>query len=475
MALDVARSRPLSFLVLCASALLIIVDSTIVTVALPTIRAELNFTGSSLTWVVNAYLIAFAGLLLIAGRVADIVGAGRVFVLGLALFTLASMLCGIANSQAELIGYRFLQGAGGALSAAVALGMLTSLYPEPRERAKALGAFSFVTAAGSSMGLILGGLITQTLDWRWVFWVNLPIGIAATALAWRLFIEPTRTTRSWREVDVAGAVLATGGLAGVVFAVIRHDVAAWTSPSRLPTLIVSLAMLAGFVLRQRTAARPLIPLRLLAGSTTIAANATIALMLAALFGFQFLTALYLRETLDLTPLETGLAFLPGPLGTGIATLGLSARLIDRFGARSTTMLGLIMVTASLAWLARVDSSSGYWIDLAPAFAGIGLGFGIAMPALLGAAMSNADETDVGIASALVNATQQVGAAIGVAVLATVATTRTDSLARSGIDLNEASASGFAVTFLLSCALAIAALGICWRWLTPTATGQARID
>ena len=326
------RSRWLALVVLCAGMLMIILDGTIVNVALPAIQDDLGFAQSDLAWVVNAYLIAFGGLLLLAGRLGDLIGRRRVFLTGLTLFTAASLLCGLADSQAMLIGARFAQGIGGAMTSAVILGMIVTMFPEPREQAKAIGVYSFVASAGASIGLLAGGVLTQALSWHWIFFVNVPIGIATGVLALRL-LAPEAGAGLRAGADVLGAVLVTGALMLGVYTIVQAGEHGWGSLQTLGLGAVSLALLGGFVARQATAATPLLPLRLLRSRPVAGANAVQVLMVGGLFGVFFLGVLYLQRVLGYDAIEIGLAFLPVSLGIGILSLGFSARLVMRFGPR----------------------------------------------------------------------------------------------------------------------------------------------
>ncbi|MER7859775.1 MFS transporter [Amycolatopsis japonica] len=443
--------RALALAVLCAVSLMVVLDGSIVAVALPAIQNDLGFTPSTLAWVVNAYLIAFAGLLLLSGRLGDLIGRKRVFLAGLGLFTLASLLCGIAQDQAQLIGFRFLQGAGGALASAVVLGMITTLYPEPRARAKAIGVYSFTQAAGSSIGLIAGGTLTQLLDWHWTFFVNLPIGAIALALAVRLLADD-RGPGLRDGTDVTGAGLVTGGLMLLVYTIVKAEEYTWADARTLGLLAVSLLLLAGFVFRQAKARRPLLPLRIFRLRAVSGANTVMVLMVAGLFGFQFITALYLQRVLRLDALSTGFAFLPAPLSIAVMSLVFAERLNHRFGARTVLVGGLSLVALALGFLATVQAEGNYATDVLPALVLMGVGFGAAMPALMGQAMSDVSPADAGVASGLINTTQQIGAAIGTAVLATTAASRTGSLLAEGAAMPEALTSGYRAAYALSAGL-----------------------
>jgi EmrB/QacA subfamily drug resistance transporter len=452
------RDRWIALVVLCAGMLMIILDQTIVNVALPSIQADLGFSQSSLAWVVNAYLIAFGGLLLLAGRVGDLVGRRRVFLAGLTVFTLASLLCGAAQSEAMLVGARFVQGLGGAMTSAVILGMIVTLFPRPDERAKAIGVYSFVAAAGASIGLLAGGVLTEALDWHWIFFVNVPIGIATGALAARLLARDDGIGLE-RGADAPGALLVVGALMLGVATIVEVPGHGWGSLRALALGAVALALLAAFVVREATAAHPLVPLRIFRSRDVTGANVVQMLMVAGLLGVFFLGALYLQRVLGYGALQVGLAFLPVALAIGALSLGVSARLITRYGPRPTLAPGLVLAAAGLVLFRRAPVDATYLTDLLPAMLLLGLGGGLAFPALMTLAMSGATEADSGLASGLVNTTQQVGGALGLAVLATLSTTRTRDLRAAGAQPDAALVGGFHLAFGIAAVLVLAALAV----------------
>lgn len=463
-------SRRLALAVLCSAALMMILDETIVNVALSSIQDDLGFSPSGLAWVVNAYIVAFGGLLLLAGRMGDLVGRRRVFLAGLALFTTASLLCGLATGPAMLVAARFAQGVGGALTTAVTLGMIVTLFPEPGARAKAIGAFSFSQAAGGSLGLVVGGIITQAVSWHWVFFVNVPIGLAAALLAARLLpAEPGgrgTTGRGLRGADLPGAVLVTSGLMLAVYAIVTSAEHGWLSAATLGAGALAAALLAGFVARQATAAAPLLPLRVVRSRPVVVANATFGLMIAGIFGFQFMTALYLQRVLGYEPVQVGLGIAPVALGIAILSLGITPRLMERVGARATLLPGLVLVAAGLAILARVPADGSYVVDVLPALAPLGIGFGMAMPAIATLAMSAAPDEDSGLASGLFNTTQQVGAALGLSIGATLAAARTDALRAAGATADAALAGGYRLAYTVGAGLVLASLAVAAAFLRP---------
>lgn len=454
-----ARSRRAALLVLCAATLMIILDGSVVTVALPSIQRDLGFSASGLAWTVDAYMIAFGGLLLLAGRLGDLTGRRRVFVAGLVLFTAASLLCGASTGRAALIAARFAQGAGGALASAVSLGMIVVLFPEPWERGRAIGAFGFVGAAGASVGQVLGGVLTEVAGWHWIFLVNVPVGVVTVAAALRV-LPADRGPGLRGGTDGIGAVLVTAGLMLTVLTIVRTGGSGGASGHALAYAAASAALLAGFVARQATASRPLLPLRTLRSRGVAGANAVQLLMVAALFGFQVLIAVYLQDVPGYGAAGTGLAMLPAAVTIGAVSLGLSARLNARFGERAMLLTGLALLVAALALLTRLPVHAGYARDLLPTMLLAG-GFGLAIPALTVLATAEAGPDDAGVISGLFSTTQQVGGALGVAALSAVATARTRGLLTSGQDGASALTGGFhlafgAGTLLLLLAFAVAA-------------------
>jgi EmrB/QacA subfamily drug resistance transporter len=463
------RDRWIALVVLCTGMLMIILDQTIVNVALPSIQDDLGFSQPSLAWVINAYLIAFGGILLLAGRLGDLIGRKRIFMAGLAVFTLASLLCGAAQSQAMLIGARFVQGVGGAMTSAVILGMIVTLFPQPAERAKAIGVYAFVASAGASIGLLAGGVLTEAINWHWIFFVNLPIGVATGLVAARLLRRDPGIGLE-RGADAPGALLIVGALMLAVYTIVEVPGHGWGSARTLVLGGVALALIAGFVAREATAPHPLVPLRIFRSRTVAAANLVQMLMVAGLLGMFFLGALYLQRVLGYGALQVGLAFLPVALGIGTLSLGASARLMTRFGARATLVPGLALVAAGLALFQRAPIGADYATDLLPVMVLLGVGAGLAFPALMTLAMSGATESDSGLASGLVNTTQQVGGALGLAVLATLSTTRTESLRAGGNSANAALVGGYHLAFAIAAILVLAALGFALALLRAEPAG-----
>lgn len=450
------RQRWTALIVLCVGMLMIILDQTIVNVALPAIKADLGFTDARLAWVVNAYLIAFGGVLLLAGRLGDLIGRERMFLAGLALFTLASIACGAAWSQEVLMGARFVQGIGGAMTASVILGVIVTMFPEPGEQARAIGVYSFVAAAGASIGLLAGGVLTRALSWNWIFYVNVPIGIATAIIAMRVLRRGTGLGLR-AGADVPGAVLLTGGLMLGVYTIVEVPERGWTSPWTLGLGAVALGMLVGFVVRQARAANPLLPLRVFRSREVTGANVTQLFMVASLLGVFFTGSLYLQNVLSYDALQIGLAFLPVAVAIGGLSVGFSARLNARFGERPVLLTGLVLVAAGLLLFSRTPADAQYVVDLLPAMLLLGIGAGLAFPAMMTLAMSGATESDSGLASGLVNTTQQVGGAVGLAVLATLAAVQTADLRAEGVDPQAALLDGFHLAFTVSAGFATVAL------------------
>jgi len=445
-----------ALIVLCAGFMMIILDSTIVNVALPSIQADLGFSQASLAWVVNAYLIAFGGLLLLSGRLGDLIGRRRVFLAGLALFTVASLACGLASSQALLITARFIQGIGGALTSAVILGMIVTMFPQPREQAKAIGVYSFVASAGASVGLLAGGALTQAISWHWIFFVNLPIGVATALLALR-YVADDEGIGLANGADVLGAVLVTGAVMLGVYTILEVGDHGWTSAHTLGFGAAAVALLAGFLAREARAATPLIPLRIFRSRNLSGASLTIVLMVAGMFGMFFLGVLYLQRILGYDAIEIGLAFLPVSTLIGALSLGASARLNLRFGARATLVPGLVLVAVALAYFSRAPVDGDYVTDVLPVVVLLGAGAGLVFPSLTTISMSGVLPGDAGLASGVVNTSMQVGGAFGLAVLATLASDRTESLRAQGDSVASALTGGYQLAFLVAAGLVGAAI------------------
>jgi EmrB/QacA subfamily drug resistance transporter len=450
------RRRWLALYVLCGSMLMIVIDATIVNVALPSIKDDLGFSQNSLAWVVNAYLIAFGGLLLLAGRVGDLIGERRIYLIGLAVFTGASLVCALAQSQGMLIGARFVQGAGGAIASAVILGMIVTMFPEPREQAKAIGVYSFVASAGASIGLLAGGVLTEAINWHWIFVINLPIGVAISLLSMRL-VDGRQGIGLKEGADVPGAVLITAGLMLGVYTILEAGEQGWASLHTLGLGGVSIALVSAFVTRQARISNPLMPLRLFRSRNVAGANLVMALLVVGFFGFFFLGALYMQGILGYGPLEVGLAFLPACIVMGWLSLGYAERLIMGIGPKAALIGGLLLTGAGLLLFARAPVDGTYAVDLLAVMLLLGGGAGLCFPALMTLAMSGATQSDAGLASGFINTTVQVGGAIGLAVLATLATERTDGLRADGESLASALNSGYHFAYLIGAVCVVGAI------------------
>ena len=453
----IERKRWAALYVLCASVLMIVLDATIVNVALRSIQEDLGFSQTSLAWVVNAYLIAFGGLLLLAGRIGDLIGQRRIFLIGLAVFTSASLLCALAQSEAWLITARFIQGAGGALTSAVVLGMIVTMFPEPKEQAKAIGVYGFVASGGGSVGLLAGGFLTE-ISWHWIFLINVPLGLITGLLALRL-VEDKPGIGAGKGADLPGALLLVSGLMIGTYSILGVSQHGWGSPQTLGLGAVSIALLAGFIFRQSRIENPLMPLRLFKSRTVAGANAIQALLVVGMFGMFFLGALYLQHVLQYTPLQVGLAFLPTTIVMGVLSLKVSGPFSIRYGMRATLIPSLIAIAAGLLLFARTPVDANYFIDVLPAMLCVGAGAGFGFPPLAGLAMKGATPADAGLASGLVNTSAQVGGAIGLAVLATFAAQRTSTLTAQGKSTAEALNGGYHLAYLIGLVFVAVAVGV----------------
>ncbi|MGW6305720.1 MFS transporter [Streptomyces niveus] len=467
-----ARTRALALGVLASGMLMIVLDGSIVTVAMPAIQDDLGFSPAGLSWVVNAYLIAFGSLLLLAGRLGDLLGRRRMFLAGTGVFTAASLLAGAATSPAVLIAARFLQGVGSAMAAAVSLGILVTLFTEPGERARAIAVFSFTGAAGASIGQVVGGLLTDALSWHWIFFINLPIGLAALALAVRVLPGDSgdrgdRGTGAGRglaaRADVVGALLITAGLMLGIYTVVKVEQYDWVSAHTLGLGALAAALTGAFIARQASARTPLMPLRILRSRGVVGANVVQMLMVAALFSFQIVLALHLQRVLGYSAAETGLAMLPAALVIGAVSLGVSARLIGRFGERNVLLTGLVLLVTLLVLLTRIPVDADYATDVLPLMF-LSAGFGLALPALTSLGMSDAGEEDAGLASGLFNTTQQIGMAVGVAVLSTLAASRSERLLAGGAGRAEALTGGYHLAFGVGAGLLVTAFVVAYTVL-----------
>ncbi|MFD3744960.1 DHA2 family efflux MFS transporter permease subunit [Nocardia sp. NPDC058633] len=466
------KSQRTALAVLSAAMLMTILDGSIVTVAMPAIQQDLGFSPAGLSWTVNAYLIAFGGLLLLAGRLGDLIGRKTMFVVGNIVFTAASVLAGVATGPAVLVAARFLQGVGSAIAASVVLGILVTIFTEPRQRATAIGVFSFTGAAGASIGQVLGGVLTDALNWHWIFLINVPIGVV-TVLVARKALPGDRGLGWSAGADVPGAALVTAGLMLGIYTVVEVERYGWASAHTLGLGAAAAALLAAFVIRQATVANPLLPLRILRSRTVSGANVVQMLTLAAMFAFQIIVALYLQKVLGYSASQTGLAMLPAAVAIGAVSLFASARLITRFGERAVLIAGLVLLLAGMSWLTRLPVDAGYVIDVLPVMVAVS-GGGLVLPALTALGMSGAEADDAGLASGLFNTTQQVGMAIGVAVLSTLAAARTGTELVAGASEAVALTSGYRLAFAVAAGLLAAALVVSVTVLRRDRTADAPV-
>jgi len=466
------RNRWIALYVLCAGMLMIVLDITVVNVALPSIQDDLGFSQSSLAWVVNAYLIAFGGLLLLSGRFGDILGRKSVFLAGLGVFTVASLLCGLAQSQGLLVAARFIQGVGGAMTSAVILGMIVTMFPEPRKQAKAIGVYAFVASGGGSVGLLAGGVLTESINWHWIFFVNIPIAIVTAVLAARL-LDRDEGIGFGEGADVAGAVLITSSLMLGVYTIVSPAADyGWGSGRALGLAAASLALLAAFIVREARAANPLMPLRIFRSRNVAGANLIQALSVAGMFGMFFLGSLYMQRVLHYDALEIGLAFLPVTLVMGTLSIRYTEPLIMRFGARTTLVPGMALIALGLVLFTRAPVDGGYVEHVLPPMILFGFGAGLSFPALMTLAMSGATKEDAGLASGLVNTSAEVGGALGLAVLATLSASRSDNLRDGGEATASALTSGYHLAFWIGAALVLASIVVAVTILQPVEQAEA---
>jgi len=450
-----SRTRWLALYVLCLASLMIVLDVTIVGVALPSIREDLGFSETSLAWVVNGYLLTYGGFLLLGGRLGDLFGHRRLFILGISTFTVASLACGLATTQWALVAARSVQGLGGAVASAVSLSLMMGLFTEPADRAKAMGIFGFVASGGGSIGVLLGGILTDTLNWHWIFLVNFPIGVLVVLLTLRL-VPAMPAFAAGGRLDVAGAITVTGSLILAVYAIVNGNEKGWTSGQTLGVLAASAAVFAAFLTIESRVRAPLVPLRLFRLRNLSTASGVGVLWAAAMFAWFFMTALYLQLVLDYTPLQIGLAFLPGNVIMGILSIGLSAKLVMRYGIKKPLATGLLLASAGLALLVRAPVDGSFVVDVLPSMILLGLGAGMAFNPVLLAAMGDVEPAESGLASGVVNTSFMMGGAVGLAVLASVAASRTNTLVDAGHGEIAALAGGYHLAFLIGAIFAATA-------------------
>jgi len=459
------RSRWLALYVLCLGDIMIVLDGTIVNVALPSIRADLGFSQASLAWVVNAYLLTFGGFLLLGGRLGDLFGHRRLFLIGISVFTAASLACGLATSQTFLIAARAVQGFGGAIVSVVVLSLIMIMFTEPAERAKAMGVVGFVLSGGGTAGVLLGGILTDLLSWHWIFLVNIPVGVTVFVLS--AYLCPTVQALSQeRRLDVGGAITVTASLMLAVYAIVKGNEVGWTSAQTLGILGAAFALLLVFLAIEARHPAPLMPLGLFRHRNLSVANVVGILMAAAMFAMFFFSALYLQLVLDYSPLEVGLAFLPSTLVWGAASLLLSDRLVMRFGIKPPLVGGLVFFIGGLLLFARAPVDGTFAMDVLVPMLLFGLGGGITFNPLLLAAMGDVEPSDAGLASGIVNTAFMMGGALGLAVLAAIGTSRTDSLLASGKTQAEALTSGYHASFIVGALFAAVAAALAAALLRP---------
>ncbi|HZO36937.1 MAG TPA: MFS transporter [Solirubrobacteraceae bacterium] len=451
-------SRWIALIVLCLGTLMIVLDTTIVNVALPSIRGDLGFSQSSLAWVVNAYLLTFGGCLLLGGRFGDLFGHRRLFLIGIGLFTVASLACGLSSSQGMLVAFRGIQGVGGAIASATSLSLTMNLFTEPQERAKAMGIFGFVASGGGAIGVLLGGVLTDLIDWHWIFLVNVPVGVVVAVLSLRL-LPAGRNEDAVRQLDIAGAITVTASLMLAVFAIVGGNEHGWTSARTLGCLGAAAALLLLFLTIESRVEAPLVPLRLFRRRNIAAANTIGVLWAASMFAWFFLSSLYLQLVLGYSPLQVGLSFLPSNVIMGVLSVAVAARLVLRFGVRPPLVGGLLTAAVGLLLFARLPVEGDFLVDVLPSMLLLGIGSGIAFTPVLLSAMNDVEPQEAGIASGIVNTSFMMGGALGLAVLASVAASRTDSLQAGGDSAAAALVGGYHVAFLIGAAFAaLGALG-----------------
>jgi EmrB/QacA subfamily drug resistance transporter len=454
---------------------MIVLDATIVNVALPSIREDLGFSQTSLAWVVNAYLLTFGGFLLLAGRLGDLYGHRKMFLTGIALFTVASLACGLSTTQGLLVTARAIQGFGGAIVAAVALSLIMTLFTEAGDRAKAMGVFGFVAAGGGTVGVLLGGILTDLLTWHWIFLVNIPVGIAVFALC-VVLLPASRGPASEARLDIGGAVTVTAALMLAVYAIVNGNSNGWTSAETLGLLGAAIVLFGIFLALEARVAAPLMPLGLFKHRNLSVANVTAMLSAASMFAMFFFSALYMQLVLGYTPLEVGLAFLPANLIMGAFSLGLSAKLVMRFGFRAPLATGLLFAAAGLVLFARAPVDGSFVIDVLPAMILLAIGAGLAFNPVLLAAMSDVEPSESGLASGVVNTSFMMGGALGLAILASLAASRTDSLLASGDGTLAALNGGYHLAFLVGAFFALVAAAVGGMFLqTKTAAARAEAE
>jgi EmrB/QacA subfamily drug resistance transporter len=452
------RNRWLAMGILCLGALMIVLDVTIVNVALPSIRADLRFSDASLAWVVNAYMLIFGGFLLLGGRLGDLYGHRRLFLMGLVLFTLASLACGLATSRWFLVAARGMQGLGGAVVDAVALSLIMNLFTETADRTKAMAVYGFVCSGGGCIGALLGGVLTGGFNWHWVFLVNVPVGVLVFFLCWKILPAHAGEAEGRQHLDVGGAVTVTLALLLAVYATINGNEAGWASIQTLGLWGAAVAVFLVFLAIESTVKKPLVPLAMFRLRNLAVSSVVGILWAAAMFAWFFLSALYMQLVLGFTPMQIGLAFLPSNLIMAAFSLGLSAKLVMRFGLRRPLAAGLLLAAAGLLLFARAPVEGTLVRDVLPGMLLLGLGAGIAFNPVLMAAMNGVPHTESGLASGIINTAFMLGGSLGLAVLASLAAAYSGSLAAAGVSHPQALTGGYQAAFLAgACFATLAAL------------------
>jgi EmrB/QacA subfamily drug resistance transporter len=452
-------------MIVCLAQLMIVLDVTIVNVALPSIQHDLHFSQSNLTWVVNAFLVTFGSLLLLAGRLGDLAGRKRVFLAGLVTFTAASLLCGIAPSQSALIAARFVQGVGAAAQASVILAIIITEFPRPSERARAMSAYVFVSVAGGSLGLLAGGILTQALSWHWVFFVNLPIGLATFVLGQR-FIQADRGLGLEHGVDWIGSILVTASLMGVIYAIIQATTHGWISAQVLGVGAVAALLMAAFVALETRIENPILPMRILRLEGLVKASLVRGFLVTGMYSTFFLGSLYLEHVRHYSAVQTGAAFLPWTITVAILSQGITARLVNRFGPVRVLTAGMVSAVVGLLLFSTVGPSTAFFPTIFFACFALGLGIGSAFMPLLTIAMADVPAADSGLGSGITNVSQQISGALGLAVLSTIAANRTKGLLSTHEGLTSSLLGGYHLAFLVGAATITAGIVLAFALLRP---------
>jgi EmrB/QacA subfamily drug resistance transporter len=468
------RDRWLAFTILCLGSFMIVLDTTIVNVALPSIRTDLGFTESSLAWVVNAYMLFFGGFLLLGGKLGDIYGRRRLFVAGIAVFTAASLAAGLSSAQPILIAARAAQGLGGAIVSAAGLALMMTLFTKPADVAKAMGIVGFISAGGGSVGVLLGGILTSVFGWHAVFMVNIPVGIAVYALSFR-FVPATRPAASGTRLDIAGAITVTTSLMLAVYGIVNGNEAGWTSGQTIGLLSAAIAVFGAFLLIESRVGDPLMPLSLFRRRNLATANVMGVLWAAAMFAWFFLSALYLQLVLHYEPLQVGLAFLPGNLVMAVLSVGISAKLVMRYGLRAPLATGLGLAGLGLALLVRAPIDGNYLVDVFPSMVLLGVGAGIAFNPMIIVAMTDVEPERSGLASGLLNTSFMMGGALGLAILASLAAARSGEALAAGVPQIAALNDGYHAAFAIGAVFALGAAALAIKVLRIPGASSASAD